>query len=164
MADTRFIYFAIPTDTEFLKAIGAVSICHAHLDHMLRMTVKTLAELSVDDALDATERTPSVVLRERVHKLARQRLGEGPPLLKLEALLERCRRATGRRNELIHNVVGHELDREPVMRREGNVWGPIPTVEELRALATELQNLAGELNDARLHTWLAEALKSKPLK
>jgi hypothetical protein len=161
MADTRFISFAIPEDPEFLKAIGEVSICHGFLDHMLKMTIKTLAGLSVNEALDATERATAAVLRERVHKLARQRLGEGPALLKLEAILERCRRASASRNEIIHNVVGQELDREPLMRRSGNKWEPLPTVDELRALAVDLQTIAGELNTARRHGFLDEALKSR---
>lgn len=164
MADTRFIFFAIPEDPEFLKAIGEVSLCHGHLDHMLKMTIKSLAGLLVEEALDATERATAGVLRERVHKLARQRLGEGPALLKVEAILERCRRASASRNEIIHNVVGHELDGDPLMRREGNKWGPLPTVDELRALAADLQALAKELNDARLHGFIDEALKSRKLR
>jgi hypothetical protein len=161
MADTRFIYFAIPEDPEFLKAIGEVSICHGQLDHMLKMTIKTLTGVSVDEALEATERTTAAVLRERIHKLARQRLGDGTALVRLEAILERSRRASASRNDIIHNVVGQELDREPLVRRAGNKWGPLPTVDELRALAVDLQTIAGELNEARLHGFLDAALKSR---
>jgi hypothetical protein len=161
MADTRFIYFAIPEDPEFLKAIGEVSICHGHLDHMLKMTVKTLTGVSVDEALESTERATAAVLRKRVHKLARKRLGDGAALVRLEAILERCRRASGSRNDIIHNVVGRELDGDPLMRRAGNKWGPLPTVDALRALAVDLQTIAGELNEARLRGFLDEALKSR---
>jgi hypothetical protein len=161
VADTRFIYFDPKLDPDFLHAIGEVSICHGQLDHMLRMTIKTLTAVSVEEALDATERATAAVLRKRVHKLARKRLGDGAALVKLEAILERCRRASASRNDIIHSVVGRELDREPLMRRPGNKWGPPPTVDELRALAVDLQTVAKELNDARLHGFLDEALKSR---
>jgi hypothetical protein len=97
-----------------VKAIREVSICYGHLDQMLKMTIKTLAGFSVDEALDASERATAAVLRERVHKLARQRLGEGIALLKLEAILERCRRASASRNEIIHNVPPVLTDRERI--------------------------------------------------
>jgi hypothetical protein len=160
VADTRFIYFDPKLDPAFLQAIGEVSICHGQLDHMLKMTIKTLTEVTVEEALEATEGATAAVLRKRVHKLARKRLGDGAPFVKLQAILERCRRASGSRNEIIHNVVGRELDREPLMRRPGNKWGPIPTVDELHALAADLQAIAKELNDARLHGFLHDALKS----
>ena len=161
MADTRFIYFAIPEDPYLLQKLGEVSLYHTNLDHMLRMTIKSLANLSVDDALDATERTSSSALRERIRKLARQRFGEGEVLLKLEAILERCQRATAKRNELIHSIVGHELDKEPLMRRSGNKWGPLPTVEDLHALTVELFAVAGEVHNARRHGFLHEALEAR---
>jgi hypothetical protein len=161
MADTRFIHFDHNLEPAFLQAIGEVSISHGQLDHMLKMMVKTLTDVTVEDALEATERASAAALRKRVYKLARKRLGDGAALVKLEALLERARRATGSRNEIIHNVVGRELDREPLMRRPGNRWGPIPTVDELRALAGELRTVAGQLNHARLHGFLDEALKAQ---
>jgi hypothetical protein len=102
-------------------------------------------------------------LRDRIKTLARQRLGEGEALLKLQAILERCRRATEKRNDLIHSVVGKELDGEAVRRHSDNTWRALPTVEDLKAVAEELRVLTGSLNDARLTGFLAEALAKKPL-
>ncbi len=53
----------------------------------MRMTIKVVTGVSVDDALRATARTPSRVLRERVRTLAKDRLGDGPAFLELEAIL-----------------------------------------------------------------------------
>jgi hypothetical protein len=47
----------IPGDAEFLAAFGEVALRHAHLDHILRMTIKTLADLRPNEALDATHMT-----------------------------------------------------------------------------------------------------------
>jgi hypothetical protein len=152
----------IPSDKDLLAAFGEVALRHEHLSHILRMTIKTLARLRVDEALDATAYDGARELRERVRRLARQRLGEGEPLLKLQALLERCRRATERRNELMHGIWAKELDGEAVRRGTDHTWHPLPTREELTALASELQNLSEALNTARLDGFLSEALEKRP--
>ena len=156
------ITFYVPTDKDLLAAFGEVALRHEHLTHILRMTIKTLARLRVDEALDATVYDGSRQLRERIRKLARQRLGQGEALLKLQAILERCRRATDRRNELIHGMWAKELDAEPLRRGNDHTWHPLPTAEDLRALANELQRLTDELNTARLDGFLSEALAKRP--
>jgi hypothetical protein len=153
-----FMMFHVPQDKGLLAAIGEVSLRHEHLNHILRMTIKVLARLEINEALDATAYDSSSQLRERIKKLARQRLGEGEPLLKLQAILERCKRATEKRNELIHSVWGQELDGEPARKGASNEWRPLPTVEDLHQLAEEIMRLTGELNEARLEGFLHEAL------
>ena len=155
--------FHVPEDKELLVAFGEVSLRHEHLNHMLRMTIKTLARLEVTEALDATAYDSSSRLRELIRKLARQRLGDGEALLKLQAILEQCKRATEKRNDLIHGVWGKELDGEPVRRGSNNTWRPLPTVAELKTLGDELLNLAAHLNHARLEGFLAEALAKRPV-
>ena len=155
------IYFDIPADTELLAAFGEVTLRHEHLNHVLRMTIKTLSRLSVNEALDATERDGSAQLRERIRKLARQRLGEGEPLLRLQAVIERCGRATDRRNDLVHSVWAKELDGESVRRNSAHGWQAIPTVDELSTLAGEIGSLTAELNRARLEGFLHEALSAR---
>ena len=155
------IYFSLPDDNVLLAAIGEVTLRHEHLNHMLRMTIKTLARLSVNDAVDATARDGSAQLRKCIRNLARQRLGEGEPLLKLLALIERCARATDRRNDLVHSVCAKELDGEAVRRNSSHGWQPLPSVEELHNLGTEIAELANELNQARLEGFLQEALSKR---
>ena len=40
----------IAGDVELLAAFGEVALRHAHLDHILRMTIKTLADLRPNEA------------------------------------------------------------------------------------------------------------------
>ncbi len=163
MNSTRTMTFHMPEDPEFLQAVARVSIAHSHLDYALRMCVKTLANLSIADGLDATDRESSQILRDRTRKLARMRLREGPPLLRLQAILKRCQDATQKRNSLIHNIVAVEEGGEPRMRTSDNTWAPLPTATVLNELAGTLTGLTNELNHARLHGFIAEALLNRKL-
>jgi hypothetical protein len=150
--------FHMPEDPAWLQAFGRVAIVHAQLDHILRMLVKSLAWVTVEVAMDAAEREGSAILRERIRKLAKARLGEGRDLILVQALVERCRRATETRNEWTHNIIGRALD-----GTQGE-WGPLPTAKEMDALTETMYELIGEINAARLGGWLAQALsKSSPL-
>jgi hypothetical protein len=80
MTDTRFIYADVLDDPDLLRALATVGIRHTHLDHMLRMTIKTLTNVTPREALDATSVTGSAALRKRIWKLAKARLGDGPLL------------------------------------------------------------------------------------
>ena len=155
------ITFHVPEDQALLAGFGEVALRHEHLNHILRMTIKTLARLRPQEALDATSYDGSRQLRERIRKLARQRLGECEELLKLEALLERCRRVTEQRNELTHGIWAKELDGEPMRRGQDHNWHPLPTVDELKALANQTWILTDELNTARLDGLLSEALAKR---
>jgi hypothetical protein len=155
------ITFHVPDDTKLLAAFGEVALRHEHLNHILRMTIKTLARLRPDEAINATAYDGARQLRDRIRKLATQRLGEGEPLLKLQALLERCRRATERRNELMHGIWAKELDGDPMRRGQDQKWYPLPTAEDLKALANDIWVLADELNSARLAGFLSAALAKR---
>ena len=50
---TKMVTFHVPEDPAFLAALARASICHAHLDYSLRMCIKTVANVSIFDALDA---------------------------------------------------------------------------------------------------------------
>lgn len=159
----KMMMFHVPEDKDLLAAYGELSLRHEHLTHILRMTIKTLARLEVSEALDATAYDGATRLRDRIKTLAKQRLGEGEALLKLQAILERCKRATEKRNDLIHSVWGKELDGEPFRRGNDHSWQPLPTVDELKTLGEEILKLTESLNHARLTGFLAEALV-KPTK
>lgn len=156
------MYPSVPDDPGLLAALGTVALRHAHLEHVLRMTIKTLANVSIEEALDATAFEGSRTLRERIRKLARRRLGEGPALVKLEALLERARRATEERNDLLHSPWAQILDGDMQIRTLDHGWKPLPTVAELGELEVELASLVKELNDARLRGYIFEALQKAP--
>ena len=69
--------FYIPDDQELLAALGKVSLQNEHLNHILKMTIRSLANLTPQEAIDATQYEGARTLRDRIRKLARQRLGEG---------------------------------------------------------------------------------------
>jgi hypothetical protein len=164
MTDTApTMVFQVPDNPEWLKAFGRVSVVHTHLDHILRMMIKTLANVTVDVAINATDTEGSAVLRDRIKKLAKQRLGEGPALLQVQDIVTRCRRVTDARNSLIHTVIASDwLDTEAMLYRTGFPAEPLPTVEHLESLEKQIGKLIAEINQARLGGWLAEALAKKP--
>lgn len=159
--ESKMMTFHIPEDEKLLAAFGTIALRHEHLNHILRMTIKSLTDLTPEEALDATRYDGSRQLRQRIRTLARQRLGEGEPLLKLQALLRRCERATKKRNKLVHSVWGKELDGDPQRRDDDHKWQPLPTVDELTGLADELEELTVFLNIARMDGFLSRAL-AKP--
>lgn len=158
----------VPEDAEFLKGVARVTICHAHLDHSLRMCIKSLAGLSAQDALEATEYEGSRTLRDRIRKLARMRLGEGQALLKVQALMKRCEDLTEQRNPLAHSVIAlhhYSGSTSPIAMRwmADRSWESLPSADELNKLADALTATASELHHARLNGWLSEALQKRPL-
>jgi hypothetical protein len=115
-AKHQMVGHGLPTDEKILAAVGSIALRHGQLDNALRMTIKDLTGVDRTEALDATARDGSRELRERIRKLARQRLGDGAALVRLQALLTRAARATEKRNELMHAVWGTELDGGPMIR------------------------------------------------
>jgi hypothetical protein len=152
------IIFHVSKDPDLLAAFGELTLRHVHLTYILRMTIKTLTEVEVVEALDATALDSSSLLRERVRKLARKRFGEGSALVKVQALIERCRRATEKRNDYVHSVWAQELDGAAMRRDSRNAWQSIPTIAELSGLSQEILGLTQELNHARLEGFIFEAL------
>jgi hypothetical protein len=152
------IYMGLPDDPQVLAAIGRIAIRHGQLYYHLKMTVRSLSGVTIDEAIDATERQGSRELRVRVRKLARKRLGESEALVRLDALLGRAARATERRNKLLHGLWAQELDGDAVLRTEGREFKPIPSVADLNVVADELAQIAKDLLLARLDGFLRDAL------
>jgi hypothetical protein len=157
------IMFHVPDDKELLAAFGEMALRHEHLNYILRMTIKTLAQLTQQEALDATANEGSGQLRNRIRKLARQRLGEGQPLCKLQALMQRCQRVTDKRNELVHCVWAKELDGEAQLRNADHLPRPLPTKQELSDLSNKIRDLTNALIQARSGGFLSEALSKRTL-
>ena len=151
----------VPDNPVYLARLGSISVRHGHLDHVLRLTIKTLTGVTQLEALDATKYEGSASLRKRINKLALQELGEGKPLIRLQALLTRCERATEKRNQLIHDICVKELDGDPKLKSEDHEWRGLPEIDDLQAIMSELAKLTYELNGARLNGFLFEALKGQ---
>jgi protein-arginine kinase activator protein McsA len=77
----QMISFHIPEEPELLATLGEVALRHEQMNHILKMTIKTLTNLTPEEAIAATKYESSSQLRDRIKKLARKQLGEGAPLL-----------------------------------------------------------------------------------
>ncbi len=129
-----------------LETLGVIALRHGHLDNALKMLIMDLASVTKEVALSATAMQSSHELRERVRKLAKQRIGEGPALVKLDALLRRAQLATERRNELLHSTWGAEKT-TAVMRDNHHVFRKVRTRAQLDDTVAELEKV---LEDAIL--------------
>ena len=157
----KMVSFHVPQDQELLAAFGEVALRHEHMNHILKMTIKSLADLTPAEALAATKYEGSGQLRDRIRKIARKRLGEGTPLLKLQAILTNCERLTEKRNELVHGLWAQELDGEAHVRDAHGNTRPLPTAQELRELGKEIEQLTIQLNFERLEGFLKQALSER---
>lgn len=155
------ITFHVPKDQELIAAFGEVALRHEHMNHILKMTIKSLADLTPAEAIAATVYDSSGQLRDRIKKLAKKRLGEGKPLLKLQAMLTTCKKLTDKRNELVHGLWAQELDGDAHVRDAYGSVRPLPTVQELRELAREIEELTNLLNFERLEGFLKLALSER---
>ncbi|HWI37169.1 MAG TPA: hypothetical protein VNU64_12015 [Burkholderiales bacterium] len=161
---TKMVAHHVPTDPALLAAVGEVAIRHEHLNHILRMTIKSLANVPVEVAQAATKYDGSRQLRDRARKLARKMLVEGPPLMQLQAILAHCERLSELRNELVHGLWAEDHPNAEGTAHVRNAFGqsrPIPTLEELNSLARQLEALSSSLNHARLYGWLKDAIEDR---
>jgi len=160
--DHIWITPTVPDDPEILAAIAEVTLRHSHLDHMLRMMVKSLTGVDVRTAVSATHRLGSVRLRERVQRLAKKRLGDGRDFERLEGILNRCAILTAKRNRLTHNIWAQQVGEtdlgEQMVQNDDLEWEAIPTADDIQALANGIRAIQEEMNHARLHGWLHDAL------
>jgi len=144
-----------------LAEFGRIGVLHSHLDYILKMTLRSLTGVSIEEIRLATNYEGSSSLRGRIKKIARKRVGDGAVLIKLQALMERCKQVTAKRNALVHGVYATERFGEPIMSGPDWSWIAQPTLKELQALSVEIERLTNEINDARFRGYLADALKEK---
>lgn len=154
--EARKVLLVLPDDVELLKAAGRVAFAHGQLELALQMTVKTLAGISVREALDATDTMKAYELREKIKKLFRQKTKNEVSKSKLDALLNKAKRLSERRNKFIHRPWAKNAQGEWVVKDEEHEWGPPPSVEELNLLASDISQAMNEFNDARLRGFVKE--------
>jgi hypothetical protein len=156
------VILGLPQDQETQAAIGIISIRHGQLDNSLRWTIGKLVGLSRQEMLDATARKGSQELREIIHKLVRHHFGVTDDLVKTDALLNRVKRVTEKRNDILHNLWGYILDHGAVIRREeDHQFEDVPSVAALNAIADEITAVTRDLNLARIEGFLFEAIQNK---
>lgn len=138
-----------------------VTVCHAHLDYMLQMTIKTVAGLTAVEAQAATADQTSSEMRKRLRQLAKQRLGEGVPLCKLDALLSRARDATYERNRLVHGLCIADKEGKLHLKGKGAKAETYPDALKFIGLVEEITQIVSDLDHCRRKGFLKEALEKK---
>jgi hypothetical protein len=152
------ITMELPSDPKVVEAFGKVAIRHAQLDRLLQMMVKTLAGTTIDEALLATRRMGSRELRDLIRKLAKQRLGDGIPMVKLRAILQEVENVTEERNDVLHSPIALTEEGEWVATGKDAQLKKSPTTAELESLAKRINEVGMRMTYARLEGWLFEAL------
>jgi len=152
-----------PGDTALLEAAGKVSLAHGQLELMLRMTIKILSGLSVQDALDATASSKNWELRRDIDKLFRQKTKDVVLHYQLKALLARCEQLSEERNKLLHNAWAITPDGSVVVKGDKHAWGKAPTADDLNELASEIKKYVGLLDQARLEGFISDVCKADKL-
>ena len=163
MQNSKAIVMSLPQQPEILKAFGAMAIRHSYLDYHLRMMIKSLTGVSKEDALLATKYQGSSELRERIKKLAKKRFGDGEVLVKIQALMQRAEELTEKRNDYMHSLWAEKLEEGtaiPVLVNENGNCTPTPSAEDLNRLSSQLDSLANEIWQERLHGFIFEALQN----
>jgi len=155
----KMILFSLPEDKNVQAALGVLVIRHGHLEYTLKMTIKSLCNLSIQDALTATNKQTAGNLRKRIEKEAKNRLGQCAALEKLLKLLKRSWKVSDERNLYVHSVWAHELDGPSQIQSNDFIWRPLPTVPKLKKLANKIEKITEELNEDRLHGSLSKAIQ-----
>src|SRR2546423_598000 len=136
-ASAGSVNLELPDTPGLLEAAGRVALAHGHLELMLRMTVKTLAELTVKQALNATEKTKAWELRAEILSLFKSKAKDPALRMKMKAVLGNCERLSDQRNRLLHNAWAIGPDGSVVTKGPTHAWGKAPTADDLNKLAAD---------------------------
>ena len=150
----------LPDDPDLMQAAGGVALAHSQLELMLRMTIKTLAGLTVREALDATETSKNWELRKSITSLFNSKTKDPALRLKLQAILGKCQRLSEQRNRLLHNAWAITNDGSLVTKGPDHAWGPAVTADELAKLASEIVDMVADLNHERLKGFIQQICKA----
>lgn len=142
------VFASIPDDRDLLALLGEVSIRHSQHDYALKMCLRSLTSLTVEEVLKATQHQGSSELRSRIRKVAKKVIGEGRELCLVDVLLNRSKNATERRNYITHGVWGTALD-GPNLMYSNSKWDKPPSNVSLQELAKEFEDITRDLNNSR---------------
>src|SRR4029077_20644193 len=102
--DARMISLGLPNDPSEVVAIGKVAIRHGQLDHGLKLTIRSIRGISVEQAFAETMRKSQHQLRALVEEHARNRFGKAPNLVRIRELLHSARQAADHRNSVLDEL------------------------------------------------------------
>jgi len=145
------------------RELGKIVIRHGQVDHLLRLTIKSLLGISITDPLykHETHKKRSSVLRERIRELARGRLAAHKAVLdELIAQIDSIERLTNLRNIIAHGVWSRVTTGGLAKLRDpqDDKLHPLPTVKQLKVAEREMYALYLALNHSRRKGRLKQAL------
>jgi hypothetical protein len=155
-ASMGHVVLDFPGDPNLLEAAGKVALAHGQLELMLRMTIKTLNRLSVDDALRLTEKSKNWALRKDIEKKFYEKTNDPKLQQTLRSILLKCEELSDQRNKILHNAWAIAPDGSIVTKGEKHAWGLAPTTDQLVKLASEIKECVEVLNEARLHGFIRD--------
>lgn len=144
----------VPHQPRLNEALGRLAIAHTHLELILRYCVKTIADLTIKQALDATEGQRISDLRVRVRQLFNARKPTALEITRLDALLGHAKRLSEKRNSYLHRAWSQTDAGKIIMKDEDHQWGRAPSEEEILEVAGEITQLVGEINTERLEGFI----------
>lgn len=143
--------FYVPDD-DILRELGRLQIRHSHLDHTLRLAIKRMLGISIDDPGYWNEtRGMAKTLRDRARELITERYSDDDMVGTLNQVLDDAEVATTQRNRLLHSVWMKALDGEPVLHDRDNtlemhVGFKLPSVGEVASVSERVERIQSVLN------------------
>lgn len=134
-------------DDEIALTVGRITIRHGQLDHVMRLAIKRMLGISIDDpGYASATKGMSKDLREKVMKRASERYVDEPEKLELmESLLDQAESVTRIRNRLTHSV-WMQVEGQPPMMYDKDGRYSIPTIGELQVIERQLDIMQRVLN------------------
>ena len=140
----------VPNQPSLHEALGRLAIAHTHLELILRYCVKTIAEQTIQQALDTTEGDRLSDLRIRIKQLFKERRPTALEKTELDALLGQAKRLSEKRHSYLHRAWSQTAAGRATMKGEDHRWGPAPSEEQILQVVEELLSLVSAINEARL--------------
>jgi len=145
--------FYIPADA-ILRELGRMQVLHSHLDHMLRLVIKRMLGISLDDPGYWNEtRGMAAALRERARKLIAERYSDDEDASGiLRHVLGDAEEVTVLRNRALHSVWMKTPDGEPLLHDQDKTLEmhrafQLPTVEDLVSVSDRIERIKRGLDD-----------------
>lgn len=144
--------FYVPDDG-ILRELGRLQVRHSHLDHTLRLAIKRMLGISIDDPGYWNEtRGMAKELRDRARKLIAERYSDDDNMAgTLNQVLDDAEVATTQRNRLLHSVWMKAPGGEPVLHDRDNmlkmhVGFKLPSVGEVASVSERVERIQRVLN------------------
>ena len=139
--------YGVPGE-DTLRELGRLQVLHSQLDHALRLAIKRMLGISVDDPGYWNEtRGMASTLRKKARKLIAERYADDDDKASiLNKVLDDAESATELRNRALHSVWMKVQGQEPFLHdrdtaSKAHVNFQLPTVADLSSISERLQRI-----------------------